>query len=68
MSQTMQDLGIDCLGPDVRLRLLGEIWDSLSDEHDISEEHREELDRRLADADANPLDRQPWADMLRELQ
>ena len=49
MVPTIHDLGIDRLSPEHRLRLIGEIWDSLSnDATPIPESHREELDRRLA--------------------
>jgi putative addiction module component (TIGR02574 family) len=54
MSLSLQDLGIDRLSPEERLRLIGDIWDSISDsdQTEIPQSHREELDRRLADASA----------------
>lgn len=61
MAPTMQDLGIDRLSAEHRLRLIGEIWESLSiHETPIPESHREELDDRLADADAHPGTSIPW--------
>ena len=50
MSPTLQELGIDRLSNEERLRLIGEIWDSLTpiNQLQIPESHREELDRRLA--------------------
>jgi len=53
MSRTIQVLGIDRMSPEDRLRVIGEIWDSLSgsDQAEIPASHREELDRRLAAAD-----------------
>jgi putative addiction module component (TIGR02574 family) len=69
MAPTIQDLGIDRLTAEQRLRLIGEIWDSLS-VHDtpIPESHREELDRRLADADANPSAGMPWEEVRARLR
>ena len=47
--------------PTEKLDLIGEIWDSLSESAgEIPATHREELDRRLADADANPDAVIPW--------
>lgn len=55
MAPTMKDLGIDQPNPEHGLRLLGEIWDSLSlEDLPIPDSHREELDRRLASVDADP--------------
>lgn len=55
MSPTAQDLGIDRLNPEERLRLIGEIWDSLFLEVvPIPESHKQELERRLGAADADP--------------
>ncbi|HYV38653.1 MAG TPA: addiction module protein [Gemmataceae bacterium] len=50
------------MSADDRLRLIGDIWDSLSrdEQLDIPEGHKEELDRRLAEADANPPAGIPW--------
>jgi len=64
MAPTMHDLGIDRLSAEQKLRLLGEIWDSLShEETPIPESHREELDRRLAAADADPTAGRPWEEV-----
>lgn len=62
MTPTIQTLGIDQLSPEVRLHLMGEIWDSLNDESlgEIPESHREELDRRLAARELNPNATSPW--------
>lgn len=66
MSPTMHDLGIDQLTVEQRLHLIGEIWDSLSAQATpIPQEHREELDRRLAAADADPNVGEAW-DVVRE--
>ena len=62
MSPTIHDLGIDRMSTEDRLRLISEIWDSLSpgDHREISQSHRDELDRRLAAADADPSAGVPW--------
>jgi putative addiction module component (TIGR02574 family) len=69
MAPTLQDLGIDQLSAEQKLRLLGEIWDSLSQEETpIPESHREELDRRLAAADADPAAGRPWEEVRARLR
>jgi putative addiction module component (TIGR02574 family) len=70
MSSTMQDLGIDRMSAEDRLRLIEEIWDSLSpaDQGEIPESHREELDRRLAAANAEPSAGAPWEEVRARLQ
>ena len=70
MTPTIQELGIDRMSAEDRLNLIGDIWDSLSDdgETDIPESHREELDRRLAAADANPAGGVPWEDVRKRLR
>ncbi len=69
MSPTMHDLGIDHLSVEQRLHLIGEIWDSLSArETPIPESHREELDRRLAAADANPDAGTTWEGVRERLR
>lgn len=57
MGMSAKSLGIDKLNIEERLELIGEIWDSVSEEAGdlcLSPELREELDRRLAAADSNP--------------
>jgi putative addiction module component (TIGR02574 family) len=69
MTPTIQDLGIDRLSSEHRLRLLGEIWDSLCVESvPIPESHRAELDRRIAAADADPAAGMPWEDVRARLR
>ncbi len=70
MSPTIQDLGIDRMSAEDRLRLIGEIWDSLSpaDQLEIRRSHREELDRRLAAADADPSAGSPWKEVRARLR
>ena len=60
MNLSIHELGIDRMSSEDRLRLIGEIWDTLSDYGEIPETHRDELDRRLAAADADPSAASPW--------
>jgi len=66
---TIEKLGIDRMPPDERLQLIEEIWDSLSlaEDVEIPESHREELERRLDAADANPGAGSPWEEVLARL-
>jgi putative addiction module component (TIGR02574 family) len=59
------------LTPEERLELIAQLWDSLSDlEHElpIPDWHREELDRRLAAADAAPEAAIPWEQVRERLR
>ena len=62
MPTSLEKLGIDQLGPEKQLELIGEIWDNLTakGEHRIPDSHKEELDRRLAEADASPDQAESW--------
>ncbi len=63
LSPTIQYRGIDRLSVGDRLRLLEEIWDTLSDsaqELPIPDWHKAELDRRLAQAEAQPEGGRSW--------
>jgi putative addiction module component (TIGR02574 family) len=54
-----------------RLELIGELWDSIPDSLDalpIPEWHREELERRLAAADADPEAAIPWEEVKKRLR
>jgi putative addiction module component (TIGR02574 family) len=70
MSPTLHALGIDRMNTEDRLRLIGEIWDSLppADQREIPESHREELDRRLAEAEADPGAGVPWEEVKAQLR
>lgn len=54
-----------------RLDLVHAIWDSIADHPDavppLTDAQRAELDRRLADAEANPGAGISWEEMRREL-
>jgi putative addiction module component (TIGR02574 family) len=70
MSQILQELGIDRLNNEERLKLIGEIWERLTpiDQLEIPLSHREELDRRLAAADADPVAGRPWEEVRARLR
>jgi|GEM_PF-1022985 putative addiction module component (TIGR02574 family) len=70
MSPTLRDLGIDQMSREDRLRLLGEIWDTLAPvtEAEIPEAHRKTLEHRLASADSDPSAGRPWAEVRDRLR
>ena len=71
MQPTAQSLGIDRMSIEDRLRLIEEIWESLSpsaDELPLPESHRQELDRRLAAADADPQAGLTWEEVKARLR
>lgn len=69
MATTLQDLGIDRMSASERLRLISDIWESLTpiEQTEIPESHREELDRRLDAADADPTGGSPWEEVRARL-
>jgi putative addiction module component (TIGR02574 family) len=67
MPPTMQDLGIDRLSIEDRLALAQQLWQSVAtdlEQQGLTPAQRAELERRLADADANPGSGIPW-DVIR---
>jgi putative addiction module component (TIGR02574 family) len=55
MTSVLQE--VDTWSPEQRIKLVEEVWNRLIDEgHEpnLTEAQRQELDRRIADADANP--------------
>jgi putative addiction module component (TIGR02574 family) len=62
----MKDLGIDQLSAAERMALVQEIWDSIAaspEKVPITEVQKQELDRRLANLDANPGNVLTWEDI-----
>lgn len=54
-----------------RLELVEELWDSIADEDkalDLTPEQREDLDRRLAEADADPTGGSPWEEVRERIR
>ena len=60
------------LSAEERLRLIEQLWDSLSDSPDavpMTARQREELDRRLDDMEREPIpDGIPWDEVVRQLR
>lgn len=66
----LKALGIDRLSVDERLALIEELWESLAGDEaamSLTREQREELDRRLADHQANPGDVVSWEEVEKSL-
>ena len=69
MSSTAKSLGIDQLGVDERLSLIGEIWDGLSadlESRELSPELKAELDRRIEDSVVDPSGGVAWDEVKAE--
>jgi putative addiction module component (TIGR02574 family) len=61
MPPTLTALGLDKLPREERLALVQALWDSIAAEGPhLTDSQRAELDRRIADDDANPDDVIPW--------
>jgi putative addiction module component (TIGR02574 family) len=66
MGALLKSLGIDRFSVEERLTLVEDLWDSIADESaaaPLTDAQRAELDRRLADHEANPDDVVPWEDV-----
>ena len=66
MGALLKSLGIDRLSVEERLALVEDLWDSIAEESaatPLTDAQRAELDRRLADHDANPNDVVPWEEV-----
>ena len=63
MAPTMKELGIDRLSVADRLALVQEIWDSIAatpEEVPLTPAQKQEIDRRIADLEANPNNVLTW--------
>jgi len=66
MTVSLKSLGIDRLSLEERLALVEELWDSIASDTaavPLTDAQRAELDRRLAEHEANPDDVVPWEDI-----
>ena len=68
MSVNLAELGLDRLSLEDKLDLVGRLWDDIVTAVPpgslLSEAQREELRRRVADAEAHPGDCVTWEDAL----
>jgi putative addiction module component (TIGR02574 family) len=68
MSVSLESLGLDQLSRDEQLELVGQLWDRIVASEApgalLSDGQREELRRRVADAEAHPEDYVTWGDAL----
>ena len=63
-------IDIAALSPEERLKLLEELWDSLSSKREavpLTEPRREELDRRLDELDREGPGGIPWEEVQRRI-
>jgi putative addiction module component (TIGR02574 family) len=70
METTAKALGLDRLTVEERMRLVEEIWDSITAEAEAlaaPQSHREELDHRLAAYRANPHAGSSWEEVKARL-
>jgi putative addiction module component (TIGR02574 family) len=54
-----------------RFELVEELWDSIADEDkalELTDEQREDLERRLAEADADPAGGSPWEEVRERIR
>lgn len=69
MVPSLQSLGIDQLTNEEKLRLIGEIWDSITppQQLEIPEWHRVILEQRLAEMKDNPEEGSSWEEVKARL-
>ena len=70
MAVSLKSLGIDALGVEERLALVGEIWDSIAADSaavPLTLEQTRELERRLAAHESNPADVVTWDEVKASL-
>jgi len=71
MSQPSSDFDIQHLNPSQKLDLITQLWDSIPDSMEsipVPEWHRQELEQRLASADATPQAAIPWEEVRHRLR
>ena len=69
MDPILQSLGIDRMSVEARIALATAIWDSIETQPHaplLRDAQRQELERRLADHEANPDDIVPWEQIKAE--
>jgi putative addiction module component (TIGR02574 family) len=66
MAVTMQEFGLAQLSPEDRMHLAEQLWESAASELErlpLTEAQRQELERRIAAADANPNEGISWEEV-----
>jgi putative addiction module component (TIGR02574 family) len=66
MAVSLKSLGIERLGIEERLTLVEELWDSIAADSPaipLTQTQRDELDRRIAEHEANPDDVVSWEEV-----
>lgn len=64
-------LNIESLSSEERLRLIEELWESLSESPEavpLTDAQREELDRRLDDLERSGPEGIPWEEVLQQIR
>jgi putative addiction module component (TIGR02574 family) len=71
MSQSFPDIDIEHLNPTQKLELITALWESIPNSMEaipVPEWHRQELEQRLAKADAAPEAASPWEEVRDRLR
>ena len=71
MVRTMKSLGIDQFSVAERILLVEEIWDSIANDDQVAgltDTQRQDLERRIADYDANPKSGSSWEEAKARLR
>ena len=71
MTMSSNEVDIELLSVQQRLDLIARLWDSIPNSADavpVPQWHRQELERRLAAADADPGAAEPWEQVRARLR
>jgi putative addiction module component (TIGR02574 family) len=71
MPDPLAGLDVSQLSVPQRLNLIALLWDSIPDSAEalpVPESHRQEIERRLAEAEASPEKVVPWDEVRRRLR
>jgi putative addiction module component (TIGR02574 family) len=69
MPPTLEELGLDKLSVEDRIAVAQALWDSIpeADLGPLTDEQKREIDRRLAEYEANPSCAIPWEEVKERL-
>ena len=68
MPQSLSEIAIEKLSIDQRLQLIADLWDSIPESVPMPEWHKQEIERRVATADASPELAIPWEQVQARLR